>query len=895
MQPSKLIAILFAASLPLVLADQTPSVSYHTRQQGESARLKVAEVVVGGERLGLLVPHGWTPSSISEQRCLALAPRSGESSIAICFSEQNAQALLADSEALRQAVVPYLEDAIVLNEFPVYADYGPGRAVDFAFTLAGQDMRARVAVVPLARGFASFVVTRPVLDFEAGQGALSGIVTSFHRSTNDVSRPGGELAVFASDLPKTVRVVEEARNQMTLIPDLPLPPEYGPQPVRPPHRSIFEGRHDYLWLFLAGTLGAIVVVIMLDRHKREAEIRALRGGYLSDGTEVASFVMPDLFASQAQLAGTQALEEPVPDFYVGEEKGAPVRTQADEFFEKAPEYLGALRKALQELGRAGNEKDWARALSELPQHVVALKEKANFWEVRPVWQMSSALELLVKRVVEKPKDATPSTLRSIGAAVDLLHSLCVPGIRPNLVIDPPIQILAADDDALCLRAILFALQKASLTADTAANGIEALALATRKAYDVILMDIQMPEMDGLAAAGKLHETQFNADTPVVFVTIQSDFLTRAQSTQCTAQGGGDLMAKPFLVFELTVKVLTFIMRKRLRAIPAKIAVLPGLPGAEPVRPAAPAPVTPAQPSAATAGRPNTPAVAAPGTARTDNASAPARRSESAHEFFVEASSLLATTRKLVEGLADSADDVERQARLGNARSQLVTLITKAEPRHFSIIPRIASTLEALLKRLHKNPRAINLSTIHTATQALNLLERLCLPGMERKLADQPARILVVDDEPLARRAMVGALQLAFEKPESADDGQAALALIDRRHYDVIFTDIGMPGLDGYALCKHIRDGTANPHTPVVFITSHTDMQSRNQAAEVGGTDFICKPFLPIEISVKALTLTWEGRLQEVATRENRMILSALENAARGAEETKASGPQDLAA
>jgi putative two-component system response regulator len=98
---------------------------------------------------------------------------------------------------------------------------------------------------------------------------------------------------------------------------------------------------------------------------------------------------------------------------------------------------------------------------------------------------------------------------------------------------------------------------------------------------------------------------------------------------------------------------------------------------------------------------------------------------------------------------------------------------------------------------------------------------------------------------------------------------------------VIFTDIQMPEMDGFALCKKIRDGSANPHTPVVFVTSFIDMQSRNQAAESGGTDFICKPFLPIEISVKALTLTWETRLREITEREGRMALSALEAGAGG--------------
>jgi CheY-like chemotaxis protein len=888
MRSPTLIALLVGALVPLTLAQEALKVRIRQTRTKENGRLSTVQIEHGGEKLSFAVPRNWSASLREEESAIFVTPRSSESPVIVQLSSRNARQALVRSEDIRRAVLPDRPEAKVLEEFPAHSGYSAGRGVDFLFPLFGSDMKARAVIIPLSTGYVSFVITRPVEDFERARRALSGILTSFHRATNSaLSETLVMDAGFPNDRGPQVKVIDKSVATAMVIPNLPLPPEYAPRIEPPPYRSIFEGRQDYVRLFLVCVLGTVLAIRILGRHKLEAEIRALRGGYLSDGTEVASFQMPALFVSQAEYEHQNANSEEsqTPDFYVGTEETAPVTTQADEFFAKAPEYLAALRKALQELGRAGNEKDWAKALAELPQHVTMLKDKANFWDVRPAWQLSCALELLVKRIVEKPKDATPSTLRSVSAAVDLLHSLCVPGIRPNLVLDPPIAILAADDDALCLRAISFALQKASLTADTAANGVEALALAAKKAYDVILMDIQMPEMDGLTAAGKLQETSFNADTPVVFVTIQSDFLTRAQSTQSTALGGGDLMAKPFLVFELAVKTLTFVMRKRLRSMaPASNTVKPMLPAP------APAARSIAPSSTPTTAMPNAGMSAVPATTQTDSVKAAIRPTASSHEFFLEASALLATTRKLLEGLSEAADDHERLTRLANARMQIVVLITKAIAHHLHITPRIGSSLEALLKRLHKNPRAVNPSTLNTVTSALKLLERLCLPGMERKLADQPARILVVDDEPLSRRAMVGALQLAFEKPESADDGTAALTLVDHRHYDVIFTDIQMPGLDGFGLCKEIRAGTTNPLTPVVFITSHTDEESRQKAIQSGGTDFICKPFLPIEISVKALTLTWEGRLKEIAEREDKMAMSALE-AAHGPDTAKAQRDQ----
>ena len=129
-----------------------------------------------------------------------------------------------------------------------------------------------------------------------------------------------------------------------------------------------------------------------------------------------------------------------------------------------------------------------------------------------------------------------------------------------MIINPPISVLAVDDDPLCLRALKFALEKAELTPDLAEDGEKAVALAANKAYDVVFMDIQMPGIDGLEACAQIHKLKRNEETPVVFVTVRSDFQTRAQSA---LKGGADLMAKPFLMFEIMVKALTLTMRKRL--------------------------------------------------------------------------------------------------------------------------------------------------------------------------------------------------------------------------------------------------------------------------------------------------------------------------------------------
>src|SRR5262249_29312307 len=124
----------------------------------------------------------------------------------------------------------------------------------------------------------------------------------------------------------------------------------------------------------------------------------------------------------------------------------------------------------------------------------------------------------------------------------------------------------------------------------------------------------------------------------------------------------------------------------------------------------------------------------------------------------------------------------------------------------------------------------------------------------------PPRFLVVDDDTICRYAVATALKKIFTEPELASDGAAALALAEQEKFDVIFLDIEMPGMDGFELCGKIRTTANNQNTPVVFVTSHSDFDSRLNSTIVGAQDLIAKPFLSFEIALKALTFLLRGRL-----------------------------------
>ena len=85
-------------------------------------------------------------------------------------------------------------------------------------------------------------------------------------------------------------------------------------------------------------------------------------------------------------------------------------------------------------------------------------------------------------------------------------------------------------------------------------------------------------------------------------------------------------------------------------------------------------------------------------------------------------------------------------------------------------------------------------------------------------------------------------------------------MMSHEHFDLILLDVDMPGMNGFELCTKIRALTAYKKTPVVFVTSLNDFESRANSTMSGGNDFIAKPFLFMELAVKALLYVFRGKL-----------------------------------
>lgn len=231
-----------------------------------------------------------------------------------------------------------------------------------------------------------------------------------------------------------------------------------------------------------------------------------------------------------------------------------------QFHSAAAVDVARLQTLMPKLSWANDATERAAVLEDLLRRLSSIAESAKSLELKPAWQMASALGALMERLAKKPESASPSCFRTATGGIDLLADLCAPGVPPNLASEPPVRLLAVDDNAISLRAIVNALKQVFPVPKLAFGGEPALELARNEKFDMIFLDVEMPEMNGFELCAKIRETPHNSQTPVVFVTSHANFNTSAQLPLLQAQ---DLIAKPFMSIELAVKTLTFVLRSRL--------------------------------------------------------------------------------------------------------------------------------------------------------------------------------------------------------------------------------------------------------------------------------------------------------------------------------------------
>lgn len=105
-----------------------------------------------------------------------------------------------------------------------------------------------------------------------------------------------------------------------------------------------------------------------------------------------------------------------------------------------------------------------------------------------------------------------------------------------------------------------------------------------------------------------------------------------------------------------------------------------------------------------------------------------------------------------------------------------------------------------------------------------------------------AKILVVDDIPANVRLLQAKLEADYYEVLTAHDGQVAIDMAASEQPDIVLLDVMMPGLDGYAVTRQLKDNPDTRHIPIILITALDGREDRLSGLEAGADDFLTKPF-----------------------------------------------------
>ena len=124
-----------------------------------------------------------------------------------------------------------------------------------------------------------------------------------------------------------------------------------------------------------------------------------------------------------------------------------------------------------------------------------------------------------------------------------------------------------------------------------------------------------------------------------------------------------------------------------------------------------------------------------------------------------------------------------------------------------------------------------------------------MDGNTRPMPDGgQVRVLVIDDEaPIRLLCRVNLEAEGIEVVEAAD-GRSGLDLARAEHPDVVLLDVMMPGLDGWRVAEELLEDDETRGIPIIFLTARAEFRDRARGLDIGGVDYVTKPFNPLELA-----------------------------------------------
>jgi DNA-binding response OmpR family regulator len=397
------------------------------------------------------------------------------------------------------------------------------------------------------------------------------------------------------------------------------------------------------------------------------------------------------------------------------------------------------------------------------------------------------------------------------------------------------RILIIEDDSIITKIYRHKYEEAGYDVASAADGEGGLKKLQDFKPDLVQLDLMVPKINGVEIIKKIRAHQEFNSLPII--VLSNGYMTDMVNEAIKA-GANRYVSKMKCSPNLMLAVVNELLNPP--------APSPGeIPRSNPAGSASPGKSTPTA----------LPSVEAPQKRVTQGSEGERTLPGIRQEFLERAPGIREDLRSRFHLFVRSHNDPGQLSQSHELWQAVHSLAGFAGMAGFVRISHIANVLEALLKELHSKPKQITSSTLRTVANAMDALGFLFKEvSFLQDEFPQAALILAVDDEPISRIALRTALDKANLRAITLDAPDLALRVLTQNRFDLIFLDVDMPGMNGFELCERIRDSVTNKMTPVVFVTALSDFEGPARSTLTGGNEVIAKPFLPVELALKALTL-----------------------------------------
>jgi len=194
------------------------------------------------------------------------------------------------------------------------------------------------------------------------------------------------------------------------------------------------------------------------------------------------------------------------------------------------------------------------------REVHSLAAASGQTEFSRLTQTAAVFEALLYVLIGDPAGLSPSVVRTMANLVDYVELLARNAGESRPAVAPlSTQVLLVDDDPVSNHVAVAALCQAQLNPRSTEDPLVAWQWLHQERFDLVVLDIEMPGLNGFQLCERLRRVPGYEKTPVIFVTIHGDFESRAKST---LSGGDDLIAKPILPMELAAKVVMHLLKSQ---------------------------------------------------------------------------------------------------------------------------------------------------------------------------------------------------------------------------------------------------------------------------------------------------------------------------------------------